>query len=128
MIDIQKIIQEQGPALIQQLTTKLGFDPQQAQGFIQKLLAKVAEVFKGGFDVKSLLGGDLSALIGKLNLGDIASQVGIDTNKATEGAKAVLPKVVEAFQKQGGLAGLAQSAGGAAGDVLKKAGEMFGKS
>ena len=123
MTDIQKVIQEQGPALVQQLTTRLGFNPQQAQAFKERLSARVAEVFKGGYDLNSLRG-DLSGLIGKLNLGEIATQVGIDVNKATEGAKAVLPRVAEAFQKQGGFAGLAQSAG----DAIKKSGGTFGKS
>ena len=124
MIDIQKVIQEQGPALVQQLTTKLGFNPEQAQGFNQKLFAKVGEVFEGGFDVKSLAGGDLRTLLGKLNLRKIATQVGVDVDKATEGAKAVLPKAVEAFQKQGGLPGFAQRAA----DVLKRPGGLFDKS
>jgi uncharacterized protein YidB (DUF937 family) len=129
MTDVQKIIQEQGPALVQQLTTRLGFSQQQAQGFTNKLAPKVVEVFKSGFDVKSVLGGaDFNAIIGRLGLGEIASQVGIDLTKATEGAKTVLPGLVQAYQKQGGLSGIVQSAKGATGDIVKKAGEAFGKS
>jgi hypothetical protein len=130
-MDIQKLIKEQGPALIQQLINKAGFTQQQAQGFLPMLVGKVTELIKGGgIDVKALLGGgDLSGLIGKLGLGAIAGKFGIDEAKATAGAKAVLPGVMQALQKQaGGLGGVVETVKSGAGDIMTKAKGLFGGS
>jgi uncharacterized protein YidB (DUF937 family) len=124
-MDIQKLIQEQGPALVQQLTAKAGFLPDQAKSFLTQIAGKLVDLVKGGgFDLKSLLGGgDVNAIIGKLGLGEIASKVGIDQAKATQGAKVVLPGIMNALNQAGGLGGLAAGAG----DLLKKAGGFFDK-
>jgi hypothetical protein len=125
-MDLQKLMQEKGPQLVEQLTSKAGFAPQQAQSFLQRLVAKVVDLVKGGgLDLKALVGGgDFGSVLSKLGLGQIASQVGIDEAKATAGAKAVLPGILQFAQQQlGGLHGVA----GAAGDILKKAGGLFGK-
>ena len=125
-MDIQKIIQEQGPVLVQQLTAKAGFLPDQAKNFLTQIGGKVVDLAKtGGGDLKSLFGGgDVNAIIGKLGLGEIANRVGIDQAKATAGAKAVLPGITNALtQAAGGLGGLAAGAG----DMLKKAGGFFDK-
>ncbi|MDZ4773844.1 MAG: hypothetical protein SGI72_12005 [Planctomycetota bacterium] len=65
------------------------------------------EVVKGGkFDLKALIGGaGAGAIIGKLGIGDIAKKVGIDEAKATAGAQAVVPKLLETLQKGGKLFG-----------------------
>lgn len=96
------------------------------------------ELVKGGkLDVASLVGGGgVSGMIGKLGLGAISKQVGVDEAKAkaTAGATAIVPGILESFGKQaGGLAGLAGLVSGAkggakggAGDLLKKAGGLFG--
>jgi hypothetical protein len=120
-MDIAKLIQDQGTSLIQQLTTKAGFSPEQAKAFVPKLVTKGVELFKGGgLDPKSLTGpGGVGGLIGKIGIGDLARDVGIDVGKATEGAKVTLPGVIQAIQKQ---------AGGAAGDLARKAGGLFGGS
>lgn len=132
-MDISKLIQEHGSALTQQLTSKAGFTPQQATSFLPLVVGKVMEVLKGGkFDVKSLLGGaGAASIIGKLGIGDIAKKVGIDEAKATAGAQAVVPSLLQSLQKGGGLESLLGNVGGAAGgagDLLKKAGKMFGGS
>lgn len=132
-MDIANLIKQYGPALTQQLTGKAGFTPQQAQSFLPLVIGKVLEVVKGGkFDVKSLIGGaGASAIIGKLGIGDIAKKVGIDEAKATAGAQAVVPNLLDSLQKSGGLQGMLGNLGGAAGgagDLMKKAGKMFGGS
>lgn len=126
-MDIAKLIQEQGPALTQHLT-KAGFTAPQASSFLPLVIGKVMEVVKGGnFDLKSLIGGaGAGAIIGKLGIGDIAKKVGIDEAKATAGAQAVVPKLLESLQKGGGLESLLGGASGGAGDLMKKAGKLFG--
>ncbi|MBL8860100.1 MAG: hypothetical protein JNL28_16440 [Planctomycetes bacterium] len=128
-MDITKLITDHGPALTQQLTGKAGFTADQAKAFLPLIAGKVMEVIKGGqFDIKSLLGGgDMSGLIGKLGIGGLAQKVGIDETKATAGAKAVVPGIIDSFSKQtGGLADLVGDATGGAGELVKKAGKMFG--
>lgn len=131
-MDITRLIKEHGPALIKQLTGKAGFSPDQATAFLPLLVGKVMELVKGGkFDVASLVGGgDLSGMIGKLGLGAISKQVGVDEAKATAGATVIVPGILESFGKQaGGLAGLAGLVGGSkggAGNLLKKADGLFG--
>lgn len=132
-MDLSKIIQQYGPALTQQLTSKAGFTSQQATSFLPLVIGKVMEVVKGGkFDIKSLIGGaGASAIIGKLGIGDIAKKVGIDEAKATAGAQAVVPSLLESLQKGGGLESMLGGLGGAAGgagDLMKKAGKLFGGS
>jgi hypothetical protein len=129
-MDITKLIQQHGPALTQILTSKAGFTAPQAQTFLPLIIGKVMEVVKGGgFDVKSLIGGTgASAIIGKLGIGDIAKKAGIDEAKATAGAQAVVPKLIESVQKSGGLESLLGGATGGAGDLMKKAGKLFGGS
>lgn len=110
-MDITRLIKEHGPALIKQLTGKAGFSPDQATAFLPLLVGKVMELVKGGkFDV--------------------ASQVGVDEATATAGATVIVPGILAPFGKQaGGLAGLAGLVGGAkggAGNLLKKAGGLFG--
>lgn len=121
-MDIQKFIQEQGPNLVQQLTTKAGFAPDQAKSFLSQTTTKVVDLVKtGGIDFKSLAGNvDFSAISGKLGLGQIARQVGIDEAKATAGAKAVWPNILSALNQKGGIAQ-------GASDLLKKAGGFFGQ-
>lgn len=129
-MDIAKLITDHGPALAAQLTGKAGFTPGQATAFLPLIAGKVMEVLKGGqFDIASLLGGgDAGGLIGKLGIGDIAKQVGVDESKATAGAQAIVPGIVGALNKQpGGLSGLLGGAtAGGAGDLLKKGGALFG--
>jgi uncharacterized protein YidB (DUF937 family) len=125
-MDIQKFLQERGQGLVQQLTTQVGLAPQTAQSFLSHLATKSVElVKKGGVDAKTLMGGgDLTALTGKLGIPQIARQIGIDEARATQGAKAVLPGLLQGLQREtGGFSGM----GGTAGDYMKKAGEIFGK-
>jgi len=103
-MDISKFIQEQGPNLVQQLTTKAGFAPEQAKTFLSGIVNKSADLFKTGtFDLKQMATNfDVNAFTNKLGLSQIAKQYGIDEAKATAGAKAVLPGIVNAFTKGAG--------------------------
>ena len=130
-MDVQAILKQFGPTLTQQLTSKSGFTGPQAQGFLTALLPGILGAVKGGgLNLQSLLGGDASALLGKLDLGGIAKSAGVDKVKAEAGAKEVVPGLLKQLQSQsGGLEGLLGKVGGGAGgaqDLLKKAGKLFG--
>ncbi len=129
-MDIQAILKQFGPALTQQLTSKSGFTGQQAQGFLGALLPGILSAVKGGgLNLQSLLGGDASSLLSKLDLGGMAKSAGIDKAKAEAGAKEVVPGLLKQLQSQsGGLEGLLGKVGGAGGaqDLLKKAGKLLG--
>jgi hypothetical protein len=129
-MDIQSVIKQFSPALIQQLTLKSGFTPQQAQSFVPGLISQVIGALKGGgFDVKSILGGDASSLISKLDVAALAKPAGIDGAKAETGAKEVVPSLLKQLQSQsGGLEGLLGQVAGKSGgtqELLKKAGKLF---
>ena len=131
-MDIQAIIEKYGPALTRQLTSKSGFTPTEAQGFVPALIEKVVGVVKGGgVDLKSLFGGNVSSLIAKLDLASLAKTAGVDRAKAEAGAREVVPSLVAQLQSDpGGLEGLLGKAGmaGGAQDLMKKAGKLFGSS
>jgi uncharacterized protein YidB (DUF937 family) len=127
-MDIQKFLQEKGSGLAQKLTTQVGLAPQTAQSFLSQLAPRLVDTIRGGgVDLKAVIGGgDVGALLGKLNLGQIARTIGIDEAKATAGAKAVIPGLIEGLQKQaGGIGGVIGNVAGGASDILKKGGGMF---
>jgi uncharacterized protein YidB (DUF937 family) len=128
-MDLQKFLQEKGSGLVQQLTTQVGLAPQTAQSFLSKTATKVVDLVKSGtIDPKSLIGKtDWNPLINKLGIGQIARQVGIDEGKATAGAKAVLPWLVETLQGQAGGLGAMMGNPSQAGDFYEKSGETFRK-
>lgn len=130
-MDIQAIIKKYGPVLTQQLTSKSGFTPTQAQSFVPGLIQKVIGALQGGgFDLKSVLGGNAASLISKLDLSSLAKTAGVDPAKAEAGAKEVVPNLLTQLQSEGGLDGLLGKVGAAAGaqDLMKKAGKFLSGS
>jgi polyhydroxyalkanoate synthesis regulator phasin len=126
---IRKFLQSQGPALIRSLVSKLGITSPQASTFLSALTQKAkGAVESGDADPKSLLAGDTESLLSKLDLDGLARETGIERSKAEAGAREVVPSLV-AFAREhaGALGGLLGGKGaGGLGDMMKKAGGMFG--
>ena len=126
---IQGLIRDKGPELARTLSAQIGIDASVAERFVPVALEKLgAALSGGGFDLGSLLGGtDLSKLVEAAEPADIASQLGIETEKASEGLAALAPAVLEGLQG-GGAAGLLGSlGGGGAGGLIGKLGGLFKK-
>lgn len=124
---LQDFLSKQGPALIQTLSSKLGFTQQQASGFLGAIVGNATKVLgTKGFDAKTLLGGGTGALLAKLDLPGIAKQVGIDAKKADAGAAEVVPSLLKHLEKgAGGLEGMLGKVGG--GGLAKSAGDLLGR-
>lgn len=131
-MDILKtLLDDHGPALTSELTSKAGFSADQAKKFVPAAAQQALDKIKGGgFDLKSLLGGgDVSALIGKMDLAGLSKTAGIDAGKAAIGLKAILPMIMKLIQSKGFDANKLTEmlGGGGLGGVAKGIGKMFGK-
>lgn len=120
--------------VLQDLTSKLGLENSQAQGFLQQALALIERAFKNGkFDPSALLGGNLSSILGKLDLGSLSGLVGGDAGKAKTGMESVLDGLLNGIKNdpQQATALLTQLTGGnnsgLLGQVSGLAGKLFGK-
>lgn len=130
---LKSLLDEHGSSLVNELTTKTGFSADQAKKFVPAAAQQTMDKVKsGGIDVKSLFsGGDLSAVIGKLDLGALAKTSGVDAGKAAAGLKAILPMIVKVLQSKGldanALSGLLGGGGGGLGGLAAGVGKLFGK-
>jgi len=129
---VDEILSDKGSQLSGALTEKAGFSAGEAQSFLPAAVGKVFEaVGGGGIDVGALLkGGDASSLLSKIDVGNLASQSGVDASKATSGLQALLPLLMSALKdKAGGAAGIASLLGGgsATGAIGSLAGKLFNR-
>ena len=136
---LETILKEHGGELLTAVTQGGGLDASQAEGLIPPALGGIGEVLAGGdLDLSSLLGGGsdgAAALLGKLDVGAIAGQPGLDEGQARGGLTALVPVVLSLLgDKAGGadgltsmLGGLAGGNGGGAGALAGLAGKLFGK-
>lgn len=136
---LETILKENGGELLGALTEGGGLDASQAEGLIPPALGAIGEALTGGgLDASSLLGGGgdgVSALLGKLDIGAIADQAGLDEGQARGGLTALIPAVLSLLgDKAGGtdglmsmLGGLAGGSEGGAGALAGLAGKLFGK-
>ncbi len=91
-----------------------GLGSEQAQG-----LANGAGEQLAGLDLGDLLGGfDVTSLMEKLDVGALAAQVGLSEAQVQSAIQAVLPKLQEMLQGEGGLS---------MDSVAGLAGKLFGK-
>ncbi len=130
---LKTLLDEHGPALVNELTTKTGFSADQARKFVPAAAQQAMDKVKsGGLDVKSLFGGgDLSAAIAKMDLGALAKTSGVDAGKAAAGLKALLPMIAKLLESKGldanKLSALLGGGGGGLGGLAAGVGKLFGK-
>ncbi|MEM9175324.1 MAG: hypothetical protein AAGC67_08810 [Myxococcota bacterium] len=136
---LETILKEHGGELIGALTQGSELDASQAENLIPPALGGIGDALAGGdLDLASLLGGGgdgVSALLGKLDVGAIAGQAGLDEGQARGGLTALIPVVLSLLgDKAGGADGLASMLGGLAGGgeglggaLGGLAGKLFGK-
>lgn len=131
---ISQFLQGQGADVVKNLVGSVGFSQEQATGFLGSLGDQVMSLFQGGkLDLSSILENNaVSELTSKLDVGQLASSVGVDTGAAEKGLSTALPSLVDFVKdKAGDASGLLGLLGGDGGDVADKlggiAGKLFGK-
>lgn len=117
---IANLLAEKKNDLTAMLVKNAGFGSAQAATFVPAATEAVAQAAGGtsGLDPKALAGLNVSQLIGKVDIGALASKTGVDKGMATAGLTSLVPVILEALKGKlgigGGLAGVAgQLAGGA---------------
>ena len=134
---IESILREHGGELLGALTGSGGLSSDQAESLLPPALGGIGDALSSGdLDLGALLGGgDVSSLLGQLDLGGIAAQAGLDEGQTRGGLQALIPVALSLLgDKAGGAEGLPSmlgggSAGGAAGAlsaVSGLAGRLFG--
>ncbi len=118
--------------VLNDLTSKLGLSGDQAGGFLQKALGLVQAALAGGkLDAASLLNGNLSGVMSKLDVSSLAGLVGGDGGKAKTGMESVLGGLMSSIKSNpdaGAVLGqLTGGGGGVMGKVSGLAGSLFGK-
>lgn len=111
--------------ILKALVAKLGVDESQAGSFLEKAVSMISGLMQGGeLDPTALLGGDISALTSKLDMGSLAGALGGDAGKADTGLRTLMDQV--SGDAAGGLLGKLGDLGGG-GDALKGiAGKFLG--
>lgn len=128
---LQRLLREHGPALIQSLVGKAGFDAAEAESFLPSAAKLILGALQGGsVDLGALLGGGgASELVSGLDAGALAADTGVTEAKARSGLAALAPDLLGLVQGQAGgakdlLAGLT---GEGKGGILGAAGGLAGK-
>lgn len=129
---LKDLIREKGGDMVANLMQN-GFNKEQAGSFVPEAGQSVMDALTGGdgFDLEDLGKlSNISALMGKIDLGGLAAKVGIGQGQAKSGMESILPMLLGGMQeKAGALGGLASllGGGGGLGALGGLAGKLFGK-
>lgn len=134
---IETVLKGQMGEMLGTLTRDGGLAADQAESLLPPALGGIGDALSSGkIDVASLVsGGDLSSLLGRLDISSIASQAGLGEDQARGGVAALVPVVLSLLtEKTGGAEGLAamlggggDAGGGAAGLLGGVVGKLFGR-
>ena len=115
---IKSLIADKGGELVSQLIDKSGFSTEQAEAFVPEAFSSVVDAVKGGANPE-----DEGGLLEQIDIGNLASKVGIDTEAASGGLSTILPMVMSLLgEKAGGLGALTSLLGGGDGIAGKLTG------
>ena len=110
---IGKLLGEHTPGWISKLTDAHGFDTSQAKSFVPAVIHKITGLFsRGSLDLSNL---DAASILNKLNPGDLASETGVDEEKAYSGLIAIVPDMFETAKGALGSDGVMDRLGDARG-------------
>ncbi len=134
---LEVLLAEHGGKLLSAITSGTELDQGQAENLLPPALSGMGEALRGGnLNLSELLGGDsssVSALLGKLDIGQIAGQAGLDEGQARNGLTSLVPVVLSLLgDKAGGAEGLLSMLGGdtksgAMGALGSITGKFFGR-
>ena len=126
---IDSLLRRHGADLVAALTEKTQLDKTQAERFVPEAARDVGNALgSSALDLGSLLGGDVSDLLSRLDVGSLASRTGLHEGQAQSALGALLPALLSLVQQDtGGLEGLASALGRKdLGGLLSKASKIFG--
>ena len=126
---LKDMLAEHSGDLVAKLTDKVGFSSEIAEKFIPAAGSATVEAVKSesaSLDLGNLASaGNVSSVMSGIDVGALASQIGISTEQTTGGLSAILPTVLSLISSKAGssggvlaLLGLGGGLGGAA-DKLK---------
>lgn len=127
---LTNLISEHGPSLVSSLTDS-GFSTDQAKQFLPEAAQGMSDAISSGGISKLLSGGDESSIattiMSKIDVESIASKVGIDSSLASNGLTALIPKVLDLINSEGGglSALLASGDAGGIGRIAGMVGKLF---
>jgi hypothetical protein len=136
---LEQLLKQHADQLVSAMTQGTRLDADQAKRMLPPALDQIGDTVKGGaggLDLGALLGGGqgaIQALIGRLDLGRIASAAGLSDAQVREGIERLVPAVMGLLQGQGGgVEGLLSALGakggaGALGALGGVAGKLFGR-
>jgi hypothetical protein len=133
---LASLLREQAPQLVSALTQKTDLSPDEAERLVPEGAEATVAALKQseGLDFGDLLaGGNLSALLGKIDVASLARRAGIGEPTAAAGLQTIVPAVLGLLQsKGGGIEGVqallgAQGSSGILSQVGKLAGKLFRK-
>jgi len=141
---LEALLKEHGGELITAVTQGSDLDASQAESLLPPALGQITDLLKGGggggLDLGDLLGGGqgaVSALLGKLDIAQIAGAADLDEAQARGGLTSLIPVVVSLLgDKAGGVQGILSMLGGADSEASASgglgalggiAGKLFGK-
>ncbi len=133
---LEQLLSGAKDSILKELTGRLGLNPDQAGGFLQKGLALLEGAFKGGkLDLASLTSGTPSTVASKLDTTPLAGLVGGDPGKARVGLESILGPLMSSIKNNAGgaqqiLGHLTGEGGktGLMGQVTEFAGKLMGKA
>ena len=101
---LQRLLNEQGYRITQDLVGKLGFSSTQAGVYLPQAISSVVLAFQGGkLDITALMGGgDASPLLERIDVSALAQEVGIDEELASVGLAALVPTLLRALREGNG--------------------------
>ena len=106
---LQDILQEKGGDLIAELTGKAGFSAEQAQNFLPEAGSSVGAAMASrasDLDMGDLTSAaNIGAIMESVDIGQLASRVGVSAEQGTQGLTALLPMLLGFIGGKGAGAG-----------------------
>lgn len=133
---VRELLEARAGDLVRTLTAQADFEEETARSFVPAAASAALDAMKaraGDLDPERMASSsNVATLLDQIDLGDLATRVGIAPDKASRGLTVVLPLILgflgEKAGGEGGLGGLLGLAGGLgdAADRLKGLGGLLG--
>ena len=128
------LLEEKKATLVQALTGQTDLAPAEAELFVPEAGSAVIDAVAsnlGELDLDNLdAAGNTASLLGKIDIGGLATRTGLSPEKAAGGLSAIMPMILGFLSSKAGSGGGLMSAlgglGGGAGDMLGGLGKLGG--
>ena len=126
---IKNMINENSGAFTESLSGA-GFSVDQAKGFLPEVVSSISNACdKDGIGnvVSGITSGDSSQLLDSINVGDIASKLGMSSEQVSSGFESIMPALKNLISANGGglTSMISAVTGGSGSDLLGKVKSLF---